>query len=50
MKAGKGNLILCTFPLAENYSSDPFAIKLMKNIISYIKSDAFKPQFNLNIN
>jgi len=50
MKAGKGNLILCTFPLVENYSSDPFAIKLMKNIISYIKSDAFKPQFNLNLN
>jgi hypothetical protein len=50
MKVGNGNLILCTFPLAENYSRDPFALKLMKNIISYIKSDTFKPQFTLTLN
>jgi len=43
IKAGKGNLIFCTFPLAENYPTDPFAKRFLQNLISYIQSDQFKP-------
>jgi hypothetical protein len=38
----KGRLILCSFPITENYSSDPFAKKLLSNIIKYIGSEDFK--------
>ncbi len=33
MNRGKGKIILCTFPAAKNYSSDPFARTLLDNMI-----------------
>ena len=41
LQHNKGKIILCSFPIAENYSSDPFAEKLFKNIIKYIDSENY---------
>ena len=50
MNAGIGKLILCTFPLAENYSSDPFAKLFLQNLIDYIESADFNPTANWKLN
>jgi hypothetical protein len=36
-KYGKGKILFCTFPLAENYSTDPFARTLLDNMINYMQ-------------
>jgi hypothetical protein len=42
MKEGKGRLIFCTFPLAENYPKDPFAFHLFHNLVNYIGSENYQ--------
>lgn len=49
-KVGNGKLLLCTFPLAENYSTDPFAKLFIRNLIDYTKSNDFNPTINLKLN
>ncbi|MFZ2324332.1 MAG: sugar-binding domain-containing protein [Ignavibacteriaceae bacterium] len=46
MNAGNGKIIFCTFPLAENYSTDPFAKLFVRNLIDYTKSNDFNPTMN----
>ncbi|MGE5859086.1 MAG: glycoside hydrolase family 2 protein [Ignavibacteria bacterium] len=48
MKHEKGRLIMCSFPIAQNYSSDPFAHYLFRNLVDYIGSGKFKSNFNFN--
>lgn len=50
MQHNKGRLILCTFPITENYSDDPFAFNMFQNLVDYISSKDFKSNFNLLIN
>jgi hypothetical protein len=50
MKKGKGRLILCTFPIAKNYSTDPFAVVFLKNLIQYIGSNDFNPVTEMKLN
>ncbi len=50
MNAGNGKLILCTFPLSENYSIDPFAKLFLSNLIDYVQSKEFNPTSNWNFN
>ncbi len=50
MNAGNGKLIMCTFPWAENYSTDPFAKLFLRNLIDYTKSNDFNPTINLKLN
>lgn len=50
MNAGNGKLILCTIPLAENYSADPFAKLFLQNLIDYTQSADFNPTTNWNFN
>lgn len=50
MNAGIGKLLLCTFPLAENYSTDPFAKLFLQNLIDYTQSADFNPTTNWNFN
>ena len=45
-KAGKGKLLICTFSLATNYNSDPYATYLLDALVNYAVSD-FSPQFEL---
>jgi len=45
MQYNKGRIIFCTFPIAKNYSNDPFAKVLFNNLINYISSDSFKSNF-----
>lgn len=49
MNAGRGRLILCTFTLAENYESDPFAKLFLQNLIDYIQSTDFNSATNWNL-
>lgn len=50
MNAGNGKLIMCTIPLAENYSADPFAKLFLQNLIDYTQSADFNPTTNWNFN
>jgi hypothetical protein len=45
-KAGKGKLLICTFSLATNYNSDPYATYLLDALVNYVVSD-FSPHFEL---
>ena len=45
-KAGKGKLLICTFSLATNYNSDPYATYLLDALVNYAVSD-FSPRFEL---
>ena len=45
-KAGKGKLLICTFSLATNYNSDPYATYLLDALVNYVISD-FEPRFEL---
>ncbi|HXW16347.1 MAG TPA: glycoside hydrolase family 2 TIM barrel-domain containing protein, partial [Terriglobia bacterium] len=46
VKAGKGNLLICTFSLAGTYNSDPYATYLLDALVNYVVSD-FSPHFEL---
>jgi hypothetical protein len=48
MKVGKGNLILTTFNIAENYGVDPYATILLDEIIKYIGSEECNPKLKWN--
>ena len=48
--AGSGKLLLCTFPLAENYSTDPFAKLFLQNLIEYTQNTDFTPTTNWKLN
>ena len=48
--AGNGKLLLCTFPLAENYSTDPFAKLFLRNLIEYAQNTDFTPTTNWKLN
>lgn len=50
MNVGRGKLILCTFPLADNYVSDPFAKLFLQNLFDYIQSTEFISTTNWNLN
>lgn len=50
MNAGKGKLLLCTLPLAENYSTDPFAKLFLQNLMDYTQSPDFNPATNWKLN
>lgn len=45
-KVGKGKLLICTFSLATNYNSDPYATYLLDALVNYAVSD-FSPKFEL---
>lgn len=45
-KAGKGKLLICTFSLATNYNSDPYATYLLDALVNYVVSD-FEPHLEL---
>ncbi len=48
MKVGKGNLILTTFRIAENYGIDPYATILLDEILKYIGSEECNPNLKWN--
>lgn len=48
--AGSGKLLLCTFPLAENYVTDPFAKLFLLNLMDYAQSTDFTPTTNWKLN
>ena len=50
MNAGNGKLLLCTFPLADHYSADPFAKLFLQNLMDYAQSADFNPITNWKLN
>jgi hypothetical protein len=50
MNAGNGKLLLCTFPLADHYSTDPFAKLFLQNLMDYAQSVDFNPITNWKLN
>jgi hypothetical protein len=46
MNHSKGRLILCSFPVAENYPHDTFAQFLFQNFADYITSKEFRSGLN----
>ncbi len=45
-RVGKGKLLICTFSLATNYNSDPYATYLLDALVNYAVSD-LAPKFEL---
>ena len=45
-KAGKGELLICTFSLATTYNSDPYATSLLDALVNYAVLD-FSPHFEI---
>ena len=50
MNAGNGKLLLCTFPLANHYPTDPFAKLFLHNLMDYAQSTDFNPITNWKLN
>ncbi|OGU74250.1 MAG: hypothetical protein A2V93_08120 [Ignavibacteria bacterium RBG_16_34_14] len=50
MQYNKGRIIFCTFPIAKNYSNDPFAKILFNNLINYISTKSYKSTLNWQVN
>lgn len=48
MKAGKGNLIICTIPVLAN-RDDPFAAALLNNMVDYISGNEYQTLINWNL-
>ncbi|MEG8989732.1 sugar-binding domain-containing protein [Ignavibacteria bacterium 4148-Me] len=47
IQVGKGNLILTSYKLLDNYSIDPYATYLLDNMIHYINSENFLSKIKL---
>ncbi|MHB8579261.1 MAG: glycoside hydrolase family 2 protein [Ignavibacteriaceae bacterium] len=49
LKASKGKLLICTFPIVRSISSDPFSVMLFQKLISYINGEKFSPKTSLKL-